>query len=148
MDTNHPNLALIHEFFRIYAINEVDKLDTILAEDIKWHIPGRHPLSGTKHGILEVVEYFDQLNKATFQASPIVMGVSDSTATVTGATSKAKLTSQYILPAVENRNGKIEEVYNFPEDQHKADAFFGEVYGETDLEEDSNARGVKVARLF
>ncbi|MGK9127157.1 hypothetical protein M1D52_02385 [Olivibacter sp. SA151] len=77
MDTNHSNVALIHEFFRIYASNETDQLSNVLAEDIKWHIPGKHPLAGTKVGIPAVVEYLGQLSKAAFQASPIVMGVTD-----------------------------------------------------------------------
>ncbi|MFC6102832.1 nuclear transport factor 2-like protein [Olivibacter domesticus] len=41
MNQNHPNLKLIHEFFRIYASNEVEQLGTVLAEDIKWHIGGK-----------------------------------------------------------------------------------------------------------
>lgn len=129
MDANHPNVALIHEFFRIYASNETGQLGNVLAEDIEWHIPGKHSLAGTKIGIPAVVEYLNQLSKAAFQASPIVMGVSD----------------QYVIDCHRNwsnlecvanldnmscllwkiENGKIVEVYNFPEDQHKVDAFFG-----------------------
>lgn len=134
MDQNHPNLKLIHEFFRIYASNEIEQLGTVLAEDIKWHIPGKHPLAGTKVGIPTVVEYLGQLSKAAFQASPIVMGVSNqyvidchrNWSNVEGANNLDNMSC--LLWKIEN--GKIVEVYNFPEDQHKVDSFFGKVYGD------------------
>src|SRR5688572_11641259 len=77
METTHPNLVLIHQFFEAYAGNNLEKLNHILAENIKWHIPGKHPLSGTKTGIDEVLGYFRQLEKCAFKASPIVMGLND-----------------------------------------------------------------------
>ena len=134
MTTQHPNLDLIHTFFQAYAANDMEAIEQILSPDIEWIIPGRHPLSGTKVGVEEVLGYFKQLNKCAFQAKPIVMGCND----------------DYVidchlnwsnLPEGENvegmscllwkfKEGKINKVYNFPEDQHMIDAFFNKAYGE------------------
>ena len=132
MIQSHPNLALVNRFFQAYATNDQESIKEILSPDIRWVIPGKHPLSGVKVGVAEVMAYFSQLGKAAFQAAPIVMGVND----------------QYVIDCHENwttrsgmanfkgmscllwkiEEGKIIEVYNFPEDQHKVDEFFQAVY--------------------
>ena len=134
MSSQHPNLDLIHTFFNAYAANDPEAIKNILSPDIEWVIPGRHPLSGTKAGVEEVLGYFKQLNKCAFQAKPIVVGFND----------------DYVidchmnwsnLPEGENvkgmscllwqfKDGKISKVYNFPENQHMIDAFFNRAYGE------------------
>jgi uncharacterized protein len=128
MESSHPNLQLIHNFFQAYASNDLAAIEQILAPDIQWVIPGRHPFSGVKQGPGEVLEYFKQLGAFGFQAQPLVMGIND----------------RYVidchlnwsnLPGDDNlRNmscllweieaGKIKRVYNFPQDQHVVDAFF------------------------
>jgi hypothetical protein len=62
MNEQHPNLSLIHSFFKSYASNDLEGIKKILSPDIEWVIPGRHVLSGTKVGVEEVLEYFKQLN--------------------------------------------------------------------------------------
>lgn len=128
MTESHPNLTLINNFFKAYASNDLDAIRNILDEDIKWHIPGKHPLSGTKTGVKQVLDFFQKLNKASLKADPIVMGVNDN----------------YVIDCHrnwsniengENFNGmscllwkieknKIVEVFNFPENQHTVDSFF------------------------
>jgi uncharacterized protein len=128
MEELHPNLQLIHLFFQAYAENNLEAIGQILSPDIEWVIPGRHPFSGTKIGVAEVLGYFKQLQIFSFQAKPIVMGVND----------------DYVIDChlnwsnLENgeniekmscllwkfKDGKISKVYNFPENQHLIDAFF------------------------
>lgn len=132
MSASHPNLTLIHNFFQAYAKNDLDGIKAILAEDIQWHIPGNHPLSGTKKGVTEVLGYFQQLSKGSFQAESIVMGVNDhfvidchkNWSNLPGDDNLNNMSC--LLWKIES--GKIAEVYNFPEDQHKVDAFFSKVY--------------------
>lgn len=132
MSANHPNLDLVHQFFNAYATQDIEAINEILSPDIRWVIPGKHPLSGVKNGPQEVVDYLKQLGKGSFKASPIVMGVND----------------EYVIDChlnwsevsdIENysgmscllwkiKDGKIVEVYNFPEDQHKVDQFFTALY--------------------
>ena len=77
MEQTHPNLVLINDFFASYGNNDLEGIKKVLAEDILWHIPGEHPLSGTKKGIVEVLAFFKKLNKGAFKAEPIIMGVND-----------------------------------------------------------------------
>lgn len=132
MSASHPNLALINNFFQAYAKNDLDGIKEILAENIKWHIPGSHPLSGTKTGVNEVLNYFQQLNKGAFQAESIVMGVNDNFVidchkNWSNITHGENLNNMSCL-LWKIENNKIVEVYNFPEDQHKVDAFFSTLY--------------------
>jgi ketosteroid isomerase-like protein len=72
MAQQHPNLLLINTFFQAYSNNDSDAIRQILDPDIEWVIPGRHPLSGTKVGVEEVLNYFKQLSVFSFHARPIV----------------------------------------------------------------------------
>jgi len=133
MTASHPNLALIHDFFQAYSANDQPAIETILSPTIQWHIPGNHSLSGTKTGITEVMDYFTQLGRSAFQASPIVMGVNEqyvidchhNWSTLPGELNFSAMSC--LLWKIED--GKITEVHNFPQDQHQTDAFFQTVYG-------------------
>jgi ketosteroid isomerase-like protein len=128
MESTHPNLQLIHNFFQAYAANNLDAIHEILSPDIQWVIPGRHPFSGVKHGAREVLEYFKQLGAFGFQAQPMVMGVNDryvidchlNWSNLPGDNNLRNMSC--LLWEIEE--GKIKRVYNFPQDQRVVDAFF------------------------
>lgn len=128
MPEQHPNLQLINKFFQAYADNDLEAIKQILSADIEWKIPGRHPLSGTKVGVEEVLTYFKQLSTYAFQARPIVMGVNDEYVIDCHLNWSNRAEGENIesmsclLWKIEN--GKISKVYNFPEDQYLVDAFF------------------------
>lgn len=128
----HPNLTLINSFFNAYGDNDIDEISKILAEDIKWHIPGAHPLSGTKTGVNEVLAFFKSLNKGLFKAEPIVMGVNDSYV-IDCHRNWSNLENEDNLDNMscllwKIENNKIVEVFNFPQNQHIVDAFFTKLY--------------------
>lgn len=124
----HPNLNLINTFFRAYSNNDLETIRQIFAPDIEWVIPGRHPLSGTKVGVDEVLNYFKQLSTFSFQARPIVMGVNDNYVIDCHINWSNKDKDENIERMScllwKFADGKISKVYNFPEDQHAIDAFF------------------------
>jgi ketosteroid isomerase-like protein len=76
-DTKHPNLLAIERFFTAYAAKDVGAVREVLAPGIVWRIPGHHPLSGPKHGVDEVLAFFDQLAQADMKAQPYAQAVSD-----------------------------------------------------------------------
>jgi ketosteroid isomerase-like protein len=132
MIPSHPNIALIEQFFRAYAANDPVAIRQVLSPGIKWFIPGNHPLSGVKNGIDEVMAFFTLLGKAAFQALPLVVGANDNFVIDCHH-------NWSNLPEGPNFRGmscllwkieeaKIVEVHNFPEDQHKSDAFFQALY--------------------
>ncbi|MDJ1503234.1 nuclear transport factor 2 family protein [Xanthocytophaga agilis] len=132
MTVVHPNLFLINQFFQAYVQDDHNTIAQILSKDIRWVVPGKHPLSGTKNGIEEVLHYFAQLSKSAFQAEPIVLGVNDQfvidchrnwSNRSDGINFKGM---SCLLWKIEGE--KITEVYNFPEDQHYVDQFFTAVY--------------------
>lgn len=128
----HPNITLIHSFFAAYSTNDPEAIGKILADDIQWHIPGTHPLSGTKVGVKAVLEYFEQLNLGQFKAEPIVMGVNDNYvidchrnwSNLPGGDNLNNMSC--LLWRIEN--DKIMEVHNFPENQQIVDVFFSKLY--------------------
>ncbi len=133
MQEQHPNLDLIHAFFTAYGNNDSHEIQKVLDENIKWHIPGNHPLSGTKTGIEEVLKFFKQLGKCSFKAEPIVMGVND-THVIDCHRNWSNLKNEENLDSMSCllwriENNKIKEVHNFPENQQVVDLFFGKLYG-------------------
>ncbi len=131
MTESHPNLTLVNNFFKAYAANDLNGIEQILDKNIKWHIPGKHPLSGTKTGVKQVLDFFQTLGKVSLKASPIVMGVNDSYVidchrnwSETNAGNDFSGMS-CLLWKIENN--RIVEVFNFPEDQHVVDAFFSRI---------------------
>lgn len=124
------NIDKIQAFFSAYANKDVAAVRDVMASDIVWRIPGHHPLSGEKHGIEEVLAFFNQLGKAGFQAQPIVVVeqgdyVIDHHRGWSTVGSGLDLTWCLVFRF---EGGKIKDVTNFCEDQHKADIFFYEVY--------------------
>ena len=132
MEQSHPNIKLINDFFTAYAGNNIEGIKAILAEDIKWHIPGEHPLSGIKSGMQEVLDFFHKLNKGKFKAEPIVMGVNDNYvidchrnwSSIENMENMESMSC--LLWRIENK--KIKEVHNFPENQKVVDIFFKKLY--------------------
>lgn len=133
MSQNHPNINLINDFFIAYENNDSKGIKEVFAEDIKWHIPGEHPLSGTKYGIDEVLDFFKKLSKGLFKAQPLVMGVNDdyvidchkNWSNVEGMENLNAMSC--LLWRIENK--KIVEVHNFPQNQKDVDTFFKKLYG-------------------
>jgi ketosteroid isomerase-like protein len=124
------HLAKIQAFFAAYADKDVAAVRDVMADDIVWRIPGHHPLAGDKHGVDEVLAFFDQLGKAGFQAQPLVVAeqgdyVIDHHRGWSTVGPGLDLTWCLVFRF---EDGRIKEVTNFCADQHKADLFFHEVY--------------------
>jgi ketosteroid isomerase-like protein len=148
-DARSANLGLVQ---RMYECFNHDDLDTIrreiFAPDLIWNLPGRHPLSGTKHGAEEVLAFFAELRRANIQVtldpqhdpatgidsfgeSTVVevhrgrgtTTVRDASGNETQVTLNALNCTHYHI-----RNGRIADVQVYMSDQHAADNFFNAVY--------------------
>lgn len=122
-----PKLATIERFFSAYAAHDLATLASVLADDIEWTIPGRHPLSGTKRGITEVVAFFDQLGKAGFQANTIFLGANEELVVDIhrgwSTRLEGKVDTTWALVWRFGGDGKIHQVLNLSGDQAAMDAF-------------------------
>ena len=71
------NIKVVQKFFAAYGANDLNGIAEVMHENVQWHIPGRHPLSGTKSGRREVLAFFAALGRAGFKAEPIYFGADD-----------------------------------------------------------------------
>jgi len=125
------NIAVVKQFFKYYEKKDIVGLREIFAPDIEWHVPGHHPLAGTKRGVEEVIAYYKQLQKANFRAEVIILEGNDHYVMDChrgwAKVGDVKIDMNWVL-LYTIENGKIKSMKNFPGNQHAADAFFWQVY--------------------
>jgi hypothetical protein len=131
-ETPEENIAVVQNFFAAYGENDLEAIGEVLDEDVRWHIPGRHPLSGTLEGRDEVLAFFGQLALSGFQAEPIYFGADETHvvdihrgySTVENAPNVD--TTWALIYRIED--GKIVEATNLSADQDAANTFFWSQY--------------------
>jgi len=149
MADTHPNIALVQRMYECFNRNDMDTIrNEIFAPDLVWDLPGRHPLSGTKHGAEEVLAFFAQLVRANIQVtldpqsdpstgvdtfgSDTVVEVhrGQGTVTVQDASGSAAPVTLNALNCThyQIRDGRIARVQVYISDQHAVDNFFWAVY--------------------
>jgi uncharacterized protein len=126
--TPDRNVALVRRFHECYASGDLESMrNEVLAPDVRWTIPGHHPMSGTKQGAEEITAYFRQLQKADFKAETLILAANDEYVIDChrgwGRHGDQELDILWCL-LYRTRDGRIAEVVNFAADQHAADAFF------------------------
>ena len=127
---HHPNVKLIKDFYVAYGSGDLNRLRRFFADDIRWTIPGHHPLSGTKVGVEEVLAFFAELAKAGFRAEPIFLAADGDWVVDLhrGWSTKPEGLDITWALAFRIRGRKIVEAVNLPADQHAADRFFWRTY--------------------
>lgn len=127
------NLDLVSRFYECYSVYDLQTMrNEILASDVLWHIPGRHPLAGTHKGVSEVIAFFDLLGKANFKAESIYLGaderhVVDVHRGWSGNGDGADVDMSWVL-VWRIENGRVVEARDYAEDQAAADTFFNRAY--------------------
>ncbi|MFE2955039.1 nuclear transport factor 2 family protein [Nocardia tengchongensis] len=127
-----PKIAAIAAFFEAYARYDLDGMRAVLTEDIAWTIPGHHPLSGTKHGIDEVVEFFNQLATAGMKAETFFLQANDEYVVDIhrgySTAGEGKVDTIWALVWHFNTEGKVDRVVNLSGDQHQMDTYVWQNY--------------------
>lgn len=126
------NIAVVKDFFAAYAEDDREGIAAVMAPDVRWHIPGRHPLSGVHEGRAAVLAFFDQLARANFKAEPIYFGADETHvvdihrgySNVEGARNVDTIWA--LVYRIED--GRIVEARNLSADQDAANAFFWQHY--------------------
>lgn len=126
------NKQVIADYYAAYTSGDMGRVADFFAEDIEWHIPGHHPLAGTKRGKEEVAAFFSQLGKAGFRAELIALmadenWVIDMHRGWSNREGLLNVDTTWVL-AFRIENGKIREARNFSYDQAAADSFFWQAY--------------------
>lgn len=130
--TPEDNIKVVQDFFAAYGNNDLDGIAAVMDENVQWHIPGRHPLSGTRNGRDEVLAFFAQLGVAGFQAEPIYFGADDTHVVDihrgwSNAEGKPNVDTTWAL-VYRIEDGKIVEATNLSADQDAANTFFWSQY--------------------
>jgi len=127
---DYPNAEPIHQAFDAFARGDMATMQSLVAEDTVWHIPGRGPLAGDHHGRDAVFEMFGRLVQAsegTFDQRLLdVLTSEDHAVALTHATARRgdhnyKGQDAWIF---ELRDGQIAEACWRPEDVYAADEFW------------------------
>ena len=127
----HPNAALIRRMHRALAEgNYPPVLREILAKDVVWHIPGRHPLAGEHGGIeavLAAMGRFEELSGRSIrtQLHDLLAGDAHAVALLRAAGERAG--RRYDAREVDIyhvQDGRITEFWSFSEDQRATDEFW------------------------
>jgi ketosteroid isomerase-like protein len=64
---DHRNEDLAQRFLDAYGRLDFQALDTLLTDDVLWHVGGDHPLSGDYRGRQAVLDYFAKVQSLTSQ---------------------------------------------------------------------------------
>lgn len=59
------NMTLAKAVWDALSVGDVEVLDELLGENLLWHVPGKHLLSGTKTGRDQVLDYLGTLGEET-----------------------------------------------------------------------------------
>ena len=126
-----PSLKVVQAFYEAYGKGDLAGIRAVLAPEVRWTIPGHHPLSGTKVDADEIVAYFRQLQKAGFKAELLYLSGNDRYVVDVhrgwGSFGDNKVDMNWVL-FYEVRDGKIVNVQNFAGNQHEVDLFFSRTW--------------------
>jgi ketosteroid isomerase-like protein len=132
----HPSEEIVERFYaaqgRFYAGEDVAaELREVLADDVRWVVPGRSAIAGEYRGTAEVLEYFARRRDAAGRSFRVtsrgmladrerVVHFADGEATIGGEVRSWRTLGLFTI-----RDGRIAECRLLPFDQYEFDAIWG-----------------------
>ncbi|MEV6098688.1 nuclear transport factor 2 family protein [Nocardia sp. NPDC051981] len=127
MTQQDPKIQAISDFFEAYARYDLDGMRAVLADDIAWTVPGHHALSGTKHGLDEVLAFFAQLAKAGMKAETFFLEANAEYVVDIhrgySTEGEGRVDTLWALVWHFDSDGKVDRVDNLTLDQHQMDTY-------------------------
>jgi ketosteroid isomerase-like protein len=62
----HPNATAYRTTVDAFRARDFDAIRSLVAEDVVWHVPGRHSLAGDIRGLDELVVWLGRVNELGF----------------------------------------------------------------------------------
>jgi ketosteroid isomerase-like protein len=126
----HPNVERLRRGYAAYASGDIDTIDDLFSDDIRWHVVGRSPIAGDYEGKEEVYGFFTTLMELTGGTAQLEVhdllandthGVAlvKSTASRDGRTHTSNLVHVFHL-----EDGRATEFWSHPGDPYGDDEFF------------------------
>jgi ketosteroid isomerase-like protein len=130
---DHPNVAIVRRMYERFGAGDFATIrDELFTNDVLWHLPGHHPLSGTKRGPEEVLAFFRVLLDTGIKVEMMTFTGTDTyVVDVHRSYTDAGSTIALNCAVHQIRGSRIAEVQMFVADQHAVDAFF---WSRVDLE--------------
>lgn len=125
------NVAIVRRLADAYAAADIAAIDGLLADDVVFHVPGRHPLAGTYRGKPEVFGYLGKVAATSestdggFDVHSVVGDDEHVVALVTGTIEHGGI--RFVRPTVHVFHVNGQQVMEFWEaslDQHAEDEFW------------------------
>jgi ketosteroid isomerase-like protein len=126
----HPNEKVLRSLYPAFAGRDLESAKALLAEDVVFHQPGRHQLSGEYVGIDAAVQMMRELadrSDGTFRAEPHDVLADDEHAIgllrVTAERQGRELDAT-VAHVAHIHDGRITELWIQPSDQYAIDEFW------------------------
>ena len=123
------NMTLAKAVWDALSVGDVEVLDELLGEDLKWHVSGNNRLSGTKTGRDQVLDYLGTLGEETevydLQLQDILVNEDRALILlhVNGKREGRTLDTQYML-LFQVEDNRLAEAWTNPFNQHAVDRFW------------------------
>ncbi len=121
--TEHPNAKVIRDLYG--ASGGPETVPHLFHEDVVWHLPGKHPMSGDHVGrdaVLQAMRYFVGIR---LEVHDVVANDEHAVALLRATGSRdGKQYEALEIDTSHIRDGKITEFWSFSEDQHVTDGYW------------------------
>lgn len=126
----HPDEDLARQAYKAFAEGDMATLDSLMADDVQWHVAGDSVISGDYDGKQEVFEFFRQLSDrsgGTFSLD-IHDIVANDNHTVALVKSRGERDGRRLednnVQVMHIENGRVVSFWSFQWDQQAATAFW------------------------
>lgn len=127
----HPNVALIREFFDVFGRADEARLHEIMASDILWHMPGKSPIAGDWAGVDGILNGIRatalRLGDGTYGFELLHVFADEERAVSVHRdfyTGEGNHFDLRFMIFYDIRDGQIAELWEVPFDQYECDRFF------------------------
>jgi ketosteroid isomerase-like protein len=128
MSSEHPNATAYRKTADAFRAGDFDAIRSLIAEDVVWHVPGRHPMAGEIRGLDAVVAWLRRLGELGFTLREHdVFGNDDHVCALSymGARRPEVDIEIRVVSVFHFRDGRQLERWLYPEDLEAWDAIFG-----------------------
>ena len=123
----HPNATAYRRTADAFRARDFDAIRSLVADDVVWHVPGRHPMAGEIRGLDELVAWLGRLSELGFTLREHdVFGNDEHVCALSymGARRRGVVIETRVTSVFHFRDGRQVERWIYPDDAAAWDAIF------------------------